>query len=205
MVGLVAWGLLASALVGAPSAGAAPCSDVEVVFARGTDEPAGLGSVGQVFVDSLRANLGGRSVGAYAVNYPASNDLSTSAPAGARDLIARVQEVVAQCRDTKVVLGGYSQGAGVVDLATTHLPTEVSDRVAAVVDFGAPRSSFAGILYPGPDLPVIGPLYTSKSLDLCLEGDPVCFEGGWNMGAHTSYVQSGLVNDAVDFAASRVR
>ena len=59
-----------SAPFGASVASAEPCPDVEVVFARGTGEQAGVGGVGQAFVDAVRAQAGGRSVGVYAVNYP---------------------------------------------------------------------------------------------------------------------------------------
>ena len=52
-------------LLGAPvpSASAQPCPDVEVIFARGTGEPPGVGGVGQAFVDALRSEAGGKSVG----------------------------------------------------------------------------------------------------------------------------------------------
>ena len=53
-------------LIDLPAAGAAPCPDVEIVFARGTTEPPGVGGIGQAFVDSLSSQLGGRSVGVYA-------------------------------------------------------------------------------------------------------------------------------------------
>src|SRR3954469_21140681 len=66
-----------------PSASAAPCPDVEVTFARATTEPPGIGSVGQAFVDSLRSQVRGRSVGVYAVDYPATEDFARSASAGA--------------------------------------------------------------------------------------------------------------------------
>jgi cutinase len=42
-----------------PSVSAAPCPDVEVVFARGTFEPPGVGDTGQAFVDALRGQVGG--------------------------------------------------------------------------------------------------------------------------------------------------
>ena len=73
---------------------------------------------GQAFVDALRRQVGGRSVGVYAVNYPASWDYSNSASAGARDANAHVQYMAANCPNTKMVLGGMSQGAGVIDLIT---------------------------------------------------------------------------------------
>src|SRR6185369_16819821 len=52
------------------TASADDCPDIEVVFARGTNDSPGLGNVGGAFVDALRGKVGGRSVGAYAVNYP---------------------------------------------------------------------------------------------------------------------------------------
>src|SRR5262249_952704 len=48
---VAAWAALLGAPV--PFASAQPCPDVEVVFARGTGEPPGVGLVGQAFVDSL--------------------------------------------------------------------------------------------------------------------------------------------------------
>src|SRR5262249_21374744 len=66
------------ALLSAPSpvAFAQPCPDVEVVFARGTAEPPGVGAVGQAFVDSLRSQVGAKSLDVYPVNYEASSDFS---------------------------------------------------------------------------------------------------------------------------------
>src|SRR4051794_11550097 len=68
-----------------PATGADPCPDIEVVFARGTTEPPGAGGIGAAFADSLRSQLGGRSVAVYPINYPASRDFDTSTPAGAQD------------------------------------------------------------------------------------------------------------------------
>lgn len=45
-----------------PSASAAPCPDVEVIFARGTHEPPGTGAAGQAFIDALRPQIGERSL-----------------------------------------------------------------------------------------------------------------------------------------------
>lgn len=192
-----------SLLIAVPVAGAAPCPDIEVVFARGTTEPPGVGGIGQAFVDSLRSQAGGRSVGVYAVNYPASNDFARSTPAGRDDMSAHVQSMAANCPDTRMVLGGYSQGAAVVDLATTSMPAEVSDNVAAAAEFGGARSTFADSLSAGP-LPSVGPLYAGKTIELCVPNDPICFQGGRDMRAHGAYVQTGMVNDAAAFAASRI-
>ncbi len=190
-------------LITAPAAGAAPCPDVEVVFARGTTEPPGVGGIGQAFVDSVRSQVGGRSVGVYAVNYPASNDFASSTPAGGDDMSAHVQSMAANCPNTRMVLGGYSQGAAVVDLATTNMPAGVSDNVAAAAEFGGARSTFADSLSAGP-LPSVGPLYAGKTIEMCVPNDPICYQGGWDMRAHGAYVQTGMVNDAAAFAASRI-
>lgn len=186
-----------------PAAAAAPCPDVEVVVARGTTEPPGVGGIGQAFVDALRAQVGERSLGVYGVDYPASRDFVSSTRAGADNTKAHVQSLAVACPDTRFVLAGYSQGAGVMDVATTELPPSIADRVAAVALFGGPRSSFADTLSPGP-LPTVGSAFVTKTLELCVPNDPICFEGGWDMGAHGAYVASGMVNQAAQFAAGRI-
>ncbi len=150
---------ICAALLSAPliiaSASAAACPDAEVTFARGTAEPPGVGGVGQAFIDSLRSQLGGRSLGVYAVNYPATEDRPPSASAGATDASTHVESMAASCPNTKLVLGGYSQGAMVIDLITIArapvagfipqtLSAEVADHVAAVAVFGNPTDRYLG-------------------------------------------------------------
>ncbi len=140
---------LLSTLIDAGHAAAGPCSDVEVVFARGTEEAPGVGGVGQAFVDSLRSQAAGRSLGVYAVNYPATYDFARSMPAGAGDARTHVESTVANCPNTKMVLGGYSQGAGVIDMTTDGLPSQAAGHVAAVAVFGNPESNYARTLGGG--------------------------------------------------------
>ena len=198
---VVAWALPIT-LIHPPTAAADPCPDVEIVFARGTTEPPGVGGVGQAFVDSLRSQLGDRSVGLYAVDYPASRDFDSSTPAGANDASGHIQSMAVNCPSTRMVLGGYSQGAAVIDISTTAMPPQVADHVAAAALFGGPKSAFSDTLSPGP-LPTIGPLYAAKTIDLCVPNDPIC-SNGVDMGAHVAYVQTGMVNQAAGFAASRL-
>lgn len=210
---------LLSAPVTTPVASAAPCPDVEVVFARATAEPPGVGQVGQAFLDSLRAQVAGRTVSVYAVNYPASDDFAPSASAGASDARAHVQTVAANCPNTRMVLGGYSQGAIVIDLITAFpvafagfvpapLPQDVADNVAAVAVFGNPANR-----YVGAPLTAVSPVYGSRTIDLCAAGDPICTIGGAASApgrdelfspAHLSYVTSGLAVQGATFAASRL-
>ncbi|MBS4727792.1 cutinase family protein [Mycobacterium sp. SM1] len=185
-----------------PSAAADPCPDSEVVFARGTGEPPGVGRVGQAFVDALRLQVPGRSVGVYPVNYPASSDYVNSATAGANDVSTYVESMAAKCPTTKVVLGGYSQGAGVIDLATDSMPPQVANHVAAVALFGNPQSIYAKSL-AGGRLPAISPLYRPKTIDLCVPGDMICSEGG-SIVPHLLYVPE-MTNQAAAFVASRLQ
>jgi cutinase len=191
-----------SSLVATRFASADPCPDVEVVFARGTNEPPGVGSVGQAFVDSLRSKVPGRSVGVYAVNYPATDDFVRSELAGAGDARAHVQSTFANCPNTRMVLGGFSQGAAVIDMITEELPPEVANHVAAVAVFGNPKSTYARTL-GGGQLPTISPLYRPKTIDLCVPNDPICSEGS-SATAHGLYVQSGMTNQAATFVAGRL-
>ena len=145
-IGVVAAWAALSAPVATPAASADPCSDVAVVFARGTHQEPGLANVGQAFVDSLTSQVGGRSVNAYAVNYPANDDYHNSATAGSNDASAHIQDVVASCPNTKLVLGGYSQGSTVMDLASQAMPapggrpTSRPSRSSASRPVGSPAS-----------------------------------------------------------------
>jgi len=206
---VTSWAIM-NTVISLPSAAADPCPDIEVIFARGTGVPPGIGSIGEAFVDSLRQNVGGRSVGVYAVNYPATYDFFTSASAGASDASAHVQYMASNCPSTRMVLGGMSQGAGVIDLITVGsisvpgltpapMPPDVADHVAAVAVFGNPSRDMPGL---GP-LTAISPLYGNKTIDLCAPGDPFCSDGN-DLLAHVSYVQNGMVSQAAAFAASRL-
>ncbi|ORW87545.1 cutinase [Mycobacterium sp. IEC1808] len=199
---VTAWAAL-SAPIAIPVASADPCTDVAVVFARGTHQEPGLGNMGQAFVDSLTAQLPGRSVSSYAVNYPANDDYHNSASAGSNDASAHIQDVAASCPNTKMVLGGYSQGSTVIDLASQTLPGPVADHVAAVALFGEPSSGFSSMLWGGQPLPTISPVLVGRTISLCAPDDPICSPGG-NIFSHMSYIDSGMVNQAATFAANKI-
>jgi Cutinase len=187
---------------GIPSAQADRCPNVEVVFARGTGAPPGTVSpTGQAFIDSLRSQIGGRSMDVYPVNYPATFAFAESANAGANDVNAHVQNMIGRCPNTRIVLGGMSQGAGVMDLASTMMSPEAADHVAAVALFGNPKSMLATALSGG--FPAMSPLLSDKTIDMCAPDDPAC-SGGMNPQAHGSYVGSDMPAQAAAFAASRL-
>jgi cutinase len=216
---VTAFASLMSAPINIAPASAAPCPDVDVTFARATTEPPGVGVVGQEFVDSLRSQIGGRSIAVYPVNYPASEDFAPSANAGAVDANAHVESMAANCPNTKLVLGGYSQGALAIDLITiaqlpvsgfvpVSLPQDVADHVAALALFGNPSDR-----YLGAPVSTVSPWYGAKAIDLCAPGDPVCTPGAlftvpthdeMFSPAHLSYPHSGMPAQAATFVASHL-
>ncbi|WP_139825538.1 cutinase family protein [Mycobacterium conspicuum] len=197
----------------APSVAAGACPNVEVVFARGTGEAPGVGFFGQAFVDSLRSKIGGKSLGVYGVNYPATMDFPTAMD-GIDDAGNHVEQMAQSCPNTKMVLGGFSQGAAVMGFVTSAaipdgapadapkpMPPDVANHVAAVALFGTPSNAFMNQVGAPPI--VIGPLYVPKTTELCAAGDPVC-SGGGDWAAHNSYADNGMVDQAAAFAASHL-
>ena len=195
----------------APTAGAGGCPDVELVFARGTAEPPGLGAVGGALFAALQPALGSRSVEAYAVNYPASYNFLTTADAAndARDHIAAMAD---QCPATRLVLGGFSQGAAAVSMlagvpplgdrignfgSAPPLDPGLAGKVAAVAVFGNPGIRF------GTPLSSTG-LFAGRAIDLCSPGDPVCTVGGRDRDAHSDYESPPYPGQAAGFVAGLV-
>ncbi len=186
-----------------------------MVFARGTGEPPGVGPTGQAFVDSLRPRVEGKSLDVYPVNYPATDQWDTGLD-GIRDAGAHVVSMAKDCPNTKMVLGGYSQGAAVmgfvtsaavpdgVDPATVPKPMdpEVANHVSSVVLFGLPNVRAMSFLGEPPV--VIGPLYQAKTVKVCATDDPVCSDG-LNFAAHNTYADDGaVIGKGVAFASSHL-
>jgi cutinase len=218
-----------SALLSAPIpvVSAQPCPDVEVVFARGTGEPPGVGGVGQEFVDTLRSRVGDKSLDVYPVNYAASSDFGAGIDFartfvdGIRDAGAHIESTAANCPSTRIVLGGYSQGAALAGFVTSAqipkeipaeyisyvpkpMPAEVANHVAAVTLFGRPSNQF--LTANGAPPITIGPLYAPKTLDLCAPDDTICngAPAGPPTIAHASYLANGMVGQAADFTVSHL-
>ena len=166
-------------------ASAADCPDIEVVFARGTNDAPGLGNVGR-----------GEEVVVRGVIHRVRAD-------GANDASGHIQFMADNCPDTRLVLGGYSQGAAVIDVISavpmpvigfnSPLPPNVPDHVAAIAVFGNPSAKLG--------LPLtVSPVWGGRSIDLCNGGDPICQTDGESLASHRSYV-GGPTNQAANFAA----
>ncbi|MFT3716499.1 MAG: cutinase family protein [Gordonia sp. (in: high G+C Gram-positive bacteria)] len=227
----VAVGSLSATTVAAPHADAAAgCANVTVVFARGTQETAPpVGVTGLAFGQELRSRLPGKNVRISAVNYPASGDFNDR-PAFVRNLVrgikdtqAQVRGIAARCPKTRIVVGGYSQGAVVATYAVADsiaipakymkysaqapkpMPADVARHVSAVVLF-APASSH-WIRQVGAPPMHVGAAYRGKTRSYCAPGDNVC--DGSPVGApqavHLTYPVNGATAQAADFAARRSR
>ncbi|RDH77487.1 cutinase family protein [Mycolicibacterium moriokaense] len=197
-----------------PPVSAAPCPDVELVFARGTFEPPGVGGIGQSFVDAVRSQAKGKSVSVYPVNYPASTDFPTALQ-GIRDAANHIEATAAGCPETEIVLGGFSQGAAVAGFVTSDavpsgttfadvpdpMPPDVAGHVAAVALFGKPSPKFMEAIDTPPV--EIGPLYRDKTIDMCIVNDPVC--SGTGDGAnHALYNKNGMTDQAANFVVGKL-
>lgn len=218
---LAVFAIAAGLFAGPPAtahAAADSCADVAVVFARGTFEAPGVGATGQSFVDALNARLPGQSVNVYGVNYPASLDFGRAVD-GIADATNTIASIAADCPDTKIVLGGYSQGAAVAGYSTSSsvpagfvlpaglsgpMPAAVASHVSAVVLFGTPSNWVLNVADRSAPPIAIGDLYAGKTLQLCAVGDPICYPGGLDRSAHSSYKNNGMTVQAADFVASRL-
>jgi cutinase len=192
-----------------PSASAANCPPVEVVFARGRTEAAGTGTLGNAFINALRSKVD-KNVGVYAVRYPADNEVDI----GANDMSGHIQYMMNSCPDTRLVLGGYSLGAAVTDVVLAvpfdffgfknPLPAGADQHIAAVALFGN------GSAWVGP-ITNFNPMYNERTIELCHGADPICnpadpntWENNWPAHLASAYISAGMANQAADFVAGRV-
>jgi cutinase-like protein len=195
-----------------PHALGSACPSVEVVFARGTSEAPGVGGIGQDFVNALSLKVG--PVGVYAIDYPANMDFGGSAMAGINDAASHIQQMATSCPATHMVLGGYSQGAAVAGFVTSAavpdgapadapqpMSSQIANHIAAVVLFGTPSVQFMGMIGQPPI--AIGGIYQGKTIQLCIQDDPICSQGT-DWAAHSAYTDDGMVAQAATFAASRI-
>jgi cutinase len=212
---LVAAGLFAAPavmperLLAIPSATAASCPPVELIFARGRQEPAGAGAIGNALVSALRQKTG-KNIGLYAVKYPADTEIDL----GANDMSQHIQYMAANCPDTRLVLGGYSLGAAATDVVLavpisafgfkSPLPPDMDQHIAAVALFGN------GSQWAGP-ISTFSPLYNERTIELCHGDDPICnptdpnnWQDYWPQHLAPAYIAAGMVNQAADFVAGRI-
>ncbi|KAF7923154.1 uncharacterized protein EAE98_007859 [Botrytis deweyae] len=155
------------------------CSDVTVIFARGTTEIGTLGTVvGPPFLSALKSALGSSSVTMNGVNYPADipGFLQGGDPAGSKTMASMVTSTLSSCPDTKVVISGYSQGGQLVHNAAKLLPADTTAKISSAVIFGDPDNGDA-----------VQGVSADKTDIICHVGDNICQGGSLILMAHLTY------------------
>lgn len=160
------------------------CSDVTLIFARGTTEKGNMGTcVGPELAEALRDEIPSLSV--QGVDYPADSEGNTKYGASGGPYMAMLaREARKACPDTKIVLAGYSQGARVIygALEKSYNPVDGKE-IAAVVAFGDPLNG--KLDYKNVD--------RDDVLEVCGKSDDRCQDGKVDMeidGGHISYGSS---------------
>ena len=151
-----------------------------------------LGSiVGPGLASALVKDIGSCAV--QGVDYPA--DAAGNAAMGGTGgpkMAALVNQALQQCPDTKIILGGYSQGAMVVHNALSS-GAFAGSKVAGIAAFGDP---FNGQSFQGVD--------SSKVVRYCGSTDTVCDTSGTTQGSGSHLSYSGNTAEAASRLATIV-
>ncbi|KAF1831796.1 cutinase, partial [Decorospora gaudefroyi] len=157
------------------------CTDMTVIFARGTGEGGNMGFVaGPPMVKAIRSKLGADRVTVQGVDYAASAAGNAAMGGdGGKVMASLVTQALSQCPDTKIILSGYSQGGMVVHNAFTQGVS--ASQVSGAVLFGDPFKTQA-----------VGDLPASSVKQFCGTSDFICGGGGDGgaTGSHISYGSS---------------
>ncbi|GED98810.1 cutinase family protein [Gordonia crocea] len=226
---LSAFTALSGLVIAAAPASAARCADVEVLWARGTAEPAApIGLTGLAFVETLRRHTPGRSLHAQGVQYEASDkftnrgEFAHSVNRGVKAAQNEIKYLSARCPRSRIVFGGFSQGAVVAGYALVDklqiprkyqqyahyapapLPASVTPHIAAVITFGAPSKRFIRDV-GAPPITIAG-RFAPKVAQFCAPGDTIC--NGAPVGGpsiqHAFYAFNGMMDAASDFVVRRL-
>ena len=87
---------------------------------------------------------------------------------------------------------------------TGPLPADVADHVAAVALFGKPTNGFMNTIQSTAPPITIGHRYTAKTVEMCVDGDPVCSADPGDASLHSLYASNGMADQAASFVAQRV-
>ncbi|ROT41149.1 cutinase-2 [Sodiomyces alkalinus F11] len=176
------------------------CRPIIMLFARGSTEIGNMGTVcGPPTANSLKANFGAENVAVEGIEYAAA--LSTNAlpggadPRGVREMERLIARANAECPDSLLVVGGYSQGAAVTHRAVESLPQAQKDQIAAAFTFGDTRNR--------QDRGQIPNFPPEKTNIICNTGDAVCSGTLVITPAHFAY--GSRVDEQVAFITSRLR
>ncbi|KAI6710008.1 hypothetical protein PZA11_001040 [Diplocarpon coronariae] len=186
-----------------------PAGAVHMIVARGSNEAAGQGIIGQVATMVQNALPGSDSV---AVNYPATiQNYQSSESQGVAAMKTLITDYVSRCPNSKIALLGYSQGGHIsadtmcgssstsFGSGSTSAPisaTIATNNIVAVIEMGDPShvtgqpynvgTSTKNGIYPRSNAASCqGKTYTQS---YCDTGDTFC-DSGNSIQVHLGYVQ----------------
>ncbi|KAK5996356.1 Cutin hydrolase [Cladobotryum mycophilum] len=167
--------------------------DVTVLFARATCESGNVGVlVGPFLKKELQKRLGNKTVALQGAKYPGIiEDYYSPNPENGKPMADMIKSTIANCPNTKIVVGGFSQGCMVAHDAMDFLDADSASKVKAFVTFGDPYSQKA-----------VAQIDQSKVKIYCHVGDNICVHGPLVLPQHVTY---GLdVADAASFIISQL-
>ncbi|KAK1572850.1 cutinase [Colletotrichum navitas] len=173
------------------------CKDVIMLFARGSTEIGNMGAVcGPPTANNVKAKF--QSVAVEGVDYAAG--LATNALPGGADPrgIAEMKRLIAkansECPNSKLVVGGYSQGAALTHRAVENLPQAQKDQIVAAFTFGDTQNT--------QDKGQIPNFPKEKTKIICATGDAVCKGTLVVLPAHLSYGRN--AGEMADFISQKL-
>ncbi|PSS00568.1 cutinase [Coniella lustricola] len=122
--------------------------------------------------------MGAGNLAVQGVEYPADvpGFLAGGDKQGSATMAKLVQQAMASCPDSKVVMAGYSQGGQLVHNAAAMLPANAVSKVAGAVIFGDPDNGAAVAGVPA-----------AKTKVICHAGDNICQHGDLILTPHLTY------------------
>ncbi|KAJ6785913.1 hypothetical protein PWT90_09500 [Aphanocladium album] len=161
------------------------CKDMILLWARGSEQEGNMGKVpGAAFATLLEKKYGGNKVAVQGLDYPASTGDNFKPEGTSDDSIKKMKKLITdaviKCPSSRIILGGFSQGAAVIHGATKTLDGKVLHRINAVVTFG-------GTLNRKHDKKIPN-IAKEKTLLICNKGDKICEDGKLELTpAHSDY------------------
>ncbi|KAJ3486863.1 hypothetical protein NLG97_g6530 [Lecanicillium saksenae] len=161
------------------------CRDIILLWARGSEQEGNMGNIpGITFAELIEKKYGGDKVAVQGLDYTAKT-ADNFKPKGASDdsinkMKKLITDVVKKCPSSRIILGGFSQGAAVVHGATKELDGKVLHRINAVVTFGGTMNRKHDKKVPN--------IPKEKTILICNKGDKICEDGKLELSpAHSDY------------------
>ncbi|KAK0102929.1 hypothetical protein ONS95_000879 [Cadophora gregata] len=158
------------------------CPRMAVIFAKGASEPGNVGILaGPPFFAAIAEYMNGTNqLAIQGVNYEAqaAGFLAGGSVKGATMMASLINSTLVTCPSTPLLLSGYSQGAQLVHLATSMLPSDTASKIASIILFGDPKN---GTTIQGVE--------SARIRTFCHAADIICKGGEAVLKDHLTYAK----------------